>query len=157
LEGALESNARALLVAGSQQVRAKIRVRARVIGIELDRTLDELDRLIESVVACEVIPGHPVDLTVGWADLEDVLRALLEFGRLVVEPRDRGVERPRLEAVRIHCQRLLDAFARSITLTIVERELRLQQMRGHRIRIHLQRALEGGTRRRRIHPGIDLR
>ena len=79
LERALEGNSGALLVAGSQHVRAEIRVGTRVIGIELYRTLHELDRLVEAVVAGKVIAGDSIDLTVARVDREDVLRALLEF------------------------------------------------------------------------------
>ena len=41
LERALQGHARARLVAGSQQVRAQIRVGARVLGVERQRTAHE--------------------------------------------------------------------------------------------------------------------
>ena len=150
LERRLERAPRIGLVAGAQQMHAQIGIRPRAGRVDLERPSRQLNRLVEPVVACRVVAGHAVDITVDRIEREGGGSTCFEVVDAGLEKRDRAIEGSCFQAVRIHRQRLLDRCAGPVALTIVERQLGDQEVRGNVVRIELEHALGNGLRGGRV-------
>ena len=142
LEGPFEGSARTGLVAGAEEMPAKICVGADVRFIDGQSATDQCRGFIEAIVARGVIAGHAIHLAVDRVDFQNLLDPGVERGRLPFEEVDRRFERVRFEAVGIHFQRALDAISRLIPLPVVERHLGGQEVCGHGAGVHLERPLD---------------
>ena len=150
LERRLERPPRIGFVAGAQQVHAQVGIRPCAGLVDLERSSGQLDRLVKPVVARRMVTGHAVDIAVDGIQGKGAGSTSLEVAGTGLEEGDRGIEGPCFQAVRIHCQRLPDRCACIIALTIVERQLGDQEVRGDVARIDLQRSFGSGLRGSRV-------
>jgi len=90
LERRLERRARGGLVSGSQQVRAEIGERPRILRIERQGAARERDRFVEPIVVRGQLAGDAVDVAVAGGNRERLVRRRLELLRLVLHEGERG-------------------------------------------------------------------
>ncbi len=149
-ERRLQRSAGGGLVSRAQQVQAQIGVGAGALLVDGQGSPRQLRRLGEAIVARRVIARHTVGVAVERVDGEDLLGPRLEVAGASLEERNRGVERTRLEAVRVRRQRLGNRLARLVTPPVVEGELGDEQVRGHVAGVRLERAIDRLLRGRRV-------
>ena len=129
LECRLERDARARLVAGAEEVRAEVGLRAEVARVERQGPARQLDRFVEPVVARGQIARHAIDLAVPRRDRQRFGGFGLEILRLVFDVGERRAQRDRVEARRVHDQCLVERLPRLVVLVGVGRFLREENLR----------------------------
>jgi hypothetical protein len=144
---AIEGAAGAWLVARAHQVHAEIRRRACIGWIERQRLFCERRRLLESIMACRLLRGRPIDLAVRGIDLKDLRNLRIERRAIVAHVRHRGDQGLRFQIRRIDRERFVQLLACLVGAIFVEVQRRQKKMRFGKLRIDLDRA--PGRRRRR--------